>query len=347
MNHFAGLDVSLKRTAICIVDRDGNIVREGVTDTEPEVLISWLRSAGFAFQRIGLEAGQCSSWLHKGLSQSGLPVICVETRHAKSVMQAQNVKTDRNDARALAQMMRTGWFKAVHIKTEDSQKLRALMGSRRCLLDKQRDLNNHIRAALRTFGFKVGLIGQSRFEERVRELIVADGDLQALVVPLLEARRTLGEQARVLTRLIGRLVRSDAICRRFMTVPGVGPLTALAFKTTIDNPGRFRKSRHVGVHLGLTPGKYASGEVDYNGRITRCGDAFAREHLFEAAHSLMVNTRRWCSLKAWGIRIAKRSSMKNALVAVARKLSVILHRMWCDGSDFRWEKSTPETAAAV
>lgn len=151
MNHFAGLDVSLKRTAICIVDRDGNIVREGVTDTEPEALISWLRSAGFAFQRIGLEAGQCSSWLHKGLSQSGLPVICVETRHAKSVMQAQNVKTDRNDARALAQMMRTGWFKAVHIKTEDSQKLRALMGSRRCLLDKQRDLNNHIRAALRTF----------------------------------------------------------------------------------------------------------------------------------------------------------------------------------------------------
>jgi len=347
MNHFAGLDVSLKRTAICIVDRDGNIVREGVTDTEPEALISWLRSTGFAFQRIGLEAGQCSSWLHKGLSQSGLPVICVETRHAKSVMQAQNVKTDRNDARALAQMMRTGWFKAVHIKTEDSQKLRALMGSRRCLLDKQRDLNNHIRAALRTFGFKVGLIGQSRFEERVRELIVADGDLQALVAPLLEARRMLCEQARVLTRLIERFVRKDATCRRFMTVPGVGPLTALAFKTTIDDPARFRKSRHVGVHLGLTPGKYASGEVDYNGHITRCGDAFAREHLFEAAHSLMVNTRRWCSLKAWGIRIAKRSSMKNALVAVARKLSVILHRMWCDGSEFRWEKPNLETAVAV
>lgn len=254
-------------------------------------------------------------------------------------MQAQTVKTDRNDARALAQMMRTGWFKAVHIKSDNSQKLRALMGSRRCLLDKQSDLNNHIRAALRTFGFKVGLIGQSRFEERVRELIVADGDLQALVVPLLEARRMLGEQARALTRLIGRLVRSDATCRRFMTVPGVGPLTVLAFKTTIDNPGRFRKSRHVGVHLGLTPGKYASGEVDYNGRITRCGDTFDREHLFEAAHSLMVNTRRWCSLEAWGIRIAKRSSMKNALVAVARKISVILHRMWCDGSDFRWERS--------
>jgi transposase len=134
MNYFVGLDVSLKRTAICVVDRDGNIIREGAADTEPETLAAWLKDTGLTFQRIGLEAGQCSSWLHKGLSQSGLPVICVETRHAKGVMQAQSVKTDRNDARALAQMMRTGWFKAVHVKSEDSQKLRVLMGSRRCLL---------------------------------------------------------------------------------------------------------------------------------------------------------------------------------------------------------------------
>ena len=347
MSYFAGLDVSLKRTAICVVDQDGNIVREGVADTEPETLVAWLRNTGLTFQRIGLEAGQCSSWLHKGLSQRGLPAICVETRHAKGVMQAQSVKTDRNDARALAQMMRTGWFKAVYVKGEDSQKLRMLMGSRRCLLDKQRDLDNHIRAALRTFGFKVGLTGHSRFEERVRELMVDDNDLQVAVSPLLEVRRALREQARIMTRMIERFVRKDATCRRFTTVPGVGPLTALAFKTTIDDPTRFRKSRHVGVHIGLTPGKYASGEIDYNGRITRCGDAFLREHLFEAAHSLMVNTKKWCALKAWGMRIAKRSSMKNALVAVARKLAVILHRMWCDSSDFRWGTADQEAVVAA
>ena len=345
MNYFAGLDVSLKLTAICVVDQDGNVVREGVADTQPEMLVAWLRDTGLTFERIGLEAGQCSSWLHKGLALAGLPVICVETRHAKGVMQAQRVKTDRNDARALAQMMRTGWFKAVHIKGEDSQKLRALMGNRRCLLDKQRDLDNHIRAALRTFGFKVGVIGQSGFEERVRELIAGDGDLEVGIAALLEARRVMREQVRLLTRIIEGFVRKDATCRRLMTAPGVGPLTALAFKTAIDDPARFQKSRQVGVHLGLTPRKYASGEVDYNGSITRCGDGFARKHLFEAAHALMINTRRWCALKAWGMRVAKRSSMKNALVAVARKLAVILHRMWLDGTDFRWSREDQVVAA--
>jgi len=344
MKCFVGLDVSLKLTAICIVDQDGNIVREGVADTQPDMLIAWLKDTGLTFERIGLEAGQCSSWLHKGLTLAGLPVTCVETRHAKGVMQAQRVKTDRNDARALAQMMRTGWFKAVHIKGEDSQKLRALMGSRRCLLDKQRDLDNHIRAVLRTFGLKVGVIGQSGFEERVRELIAEDGDLEVGIASLLEARRVMREQIQLLTRLIESFVRKDVVCRRLMTAPGVGPLTALAFKTAIDDPERFHKSRQVGVHLGLTPRKYASGEVDYNGGITRCGDDFARKHLYEAAHALLINTRRWCALKAWGVRIAKRSSFKNACVAVARKLAVILHRMWRDGTDFRWGREDQVTA---
>lgn len=345
MSYFAGLDVSLKLTAICIVDRDGNVVREGMADTQPDMLLAWLKDTGLKFERIGLEAGQCSSWLHKGLTAAGLPVVCVETRHAKGVMQAQRVKTDRNDARALAQMMRTGWFKSVHIKGEDSQKLRALMGSRRCLLDKQHDLDNHIRGALRTFGLKVGVIGQSGFEDRVRELVAQDGDLEVGIGALLEARRVIHEQVRLLTRMIESFVRKDTVCRRLMTAPGVGPLTALAFKTAIDDPTRFRKSRHVGVHLGLTPRKYASGEVDHNGGITRCGDDFARMHLYEAAHALLVKTRRWCALKAWGVRIAKRSSFKNACVAVARKLAVILHRMWLDGTDFRWGREDQAAAA--
>jgi transposase len=345
MKCFVGLDVSLKLTAICVVDREGNVVREGVADTQPDMLLAWLKDTGLRFERVGLEAGQCSSWLHKELALAGLPMICVETRHAKGVMQAQRVKTDRNDARALAQMMRTGWFKSVHIKGEDSQKLRALMGSRRCLLDKQRDLDNHIRAVLRTFGLKVGVVGQSAFEERVRELIAADGDLELGIAALLEARRVIREQVRLLTRTIESFVRRDAVCSRLMTAPGVGPLTALAFKTAIDDPTRFRKSRQVGVHLGLTPRKYASGEVDFNGGITRCGDDFARMHLYEAAHALLINTKRWCALKAWGVRIAKRSSFKNACVAVARKLAVILHRMWLDGTDFRWEREAQPAAA--
>jgi transposase len=346
MNYFVGLDVSLKKTAICIVDQDGRVIREGDEDTEPEMLLAWLNDIGLSFERIGLEAGPCSSWLHKELTQAGLPAICIETRHAKAVMQAQNIKTDRNDARAIAQMMRTGWFKAVHVKGEESQKIRAIMSSRRCLLDKRIDLENHIRATLRTFGLKVGAVGLTAFAPRVRELSAGDGDLQACVEPLLEARQKLHAQFRILTNMVMRFVGKDETCRRFMTVPGVGPLTALAFKTAIDDPARFQKSRQVGVHFGLTPRKHASGEVDYNGRITRCGDSFAREHLFEAAHSLMVRSKKWCALKAWGMRIAKRSSMSNARVAVARKLAVILHRMWLDGTEFRWgkEETPPATA---
>jgi transposase len=346
MSYYVGLDVSLEKTAICVVDRDGKVVREGVAKTEPEELIAWLRATDLAFERIGLEAGQCSSWLHKQLSLAGLPAICIETRHAKGVMQAQNVKTDRNDARAIAQMMRTSWFKAVHVKAEDCQKIRAMMGSRRCMLEKRLDLDNHIRGTLRTFGLKIGAVSMAKFEGRVRELIAGDGDLETCIEPLLEVRWRLHEQVRLLTNIILRYVRRDAICQRLMTVPGVGPLTALAFKTAIDDPRRFQKSRQVAVHLGLTPRKYASGEVDYNGRITRCGDAFAREHLFEAAHSLLVRNKKWCALKAWGMRIAKRSSMMNARVAVARKLAVILHRMWLDGTEFRWgkEEALPVTA---
>ena len=333
MTYYAGLDVSLKKTAICIVDDAGTILREGTADTDPDLLRAWLVDTGLTFERIGLEAGQCSGWLHAGLVRAGMPAICIETRHAKAVMKAQNVKTDRNDARAIAQMMRTGWFKPVHVKGEQSQKIRALMGSRRCLLDKRLDIENHIRGTLRIFGLKIGAVRLADFETRVRELMANDGDLQACIGPLLDVRRKLHAEFRTLTRIILGLVRKDEACRRLMTAPGVGPLTALAFKTAIDDPSRFHKSRQVGVHFGLTPRKYASGQIDYNGHITRCGDAFMREHLFEAANSLMLRTKRWCSLKAWGMRIAKRSSMKNARVAVARKLAVILHRMWRDGTE--------------
>lgn len=345
MMYFVGLDVSLEKTAVCIVDNDGEIVREGTCLTEPSHIADWLKGCGYELKRIGLEAGACSAWLYRELEAQGLPVICIETRHASKVIQVQNVKTDRNDARGIAQMMRTGWYKTVHIKQEDTQKLRAILQSRRCLLEKRIDLENHIRGTLRSFGLKLGRVTLSGFEDRVRELIGNDGDLDTCLSPLLEARQRVHEQFRVLQNLLMRMVGKDDTCRRFMTVPGVGPLTALAYKTAIEDPARFRRSRLVGVHLGLTPRKYASGEVDYNGRITRCGDALAREYLFEAALSLMVRSKKWSWLKAWGMRIAKRSSMRKAVVAVARKLSVILHRMWVDGTDFRFEAADKVSAA--
>jgi transposase len=267
MKYYAGLDVSLEETSVCIVNQDGDIVREGKAPTDPEPLAAFLEATGLVFDRVGFEAGPGSAWLYKGLAAAGLPVFCIETRHAHAALKAQNVKTDRNDARGIAHMMRTGWFKATHVKTSESQKQRVLLNNRRSLVEKRLDIENQIRGTLKVFGLKVGRVTAARYEPRIRELIADDEELQAYLEPLLEVRRHMAAQCRRLEKMILDMVKQDAVCRRFMTIPGVGPLTALLFKTSIDDPHRFRKSANVGVHLGLTPRKYASGQVDYDGRI--------------------------------------------------------------------------------
>ncbi len=347
MKYYVGLDVSLKETAVCIVDQDGTIVQEGMMPTEPSALAKYFRAQKLTFERIGLEAGGLTPWLYHGLVEMGFPVVCLETRHAKAALQAQQVKTDRNDARGLAHIMRTGWYKAVQVKSVDSQKLRVLLNNRRCLLDKRLDMENQIRGTLKVFGLKTGAVSKLRFENRILDLIKEDEELQTYILPLLDARTGLLDQEQKLDRLIRRTVRADEVCQRLMSIPGVGVLTALAFKTTIDNPSRFAKAQDVGVHLGLTPRKYASGEIDYNGRISKCGDTLARTHLYEAAKVLLSRVTKWSSLKAWGLRIAKRSCMKNACVAVARKLAVIMYRIWRDGTTFQWGvEPSPQQVAA-
>lgn len=344
MAYFVGLDVSLQSTSICVVDHDGVILREGRADTDPATIQAFLNACGVTFERIGLEAGNLSIWLYHGLLSEGLPAVCIETRHAKAALKAQNVKTDRNDARGIAQIMRTGWFKAVHVKSHDSQKLRILLNNRRCLIDKRLDIERQVRGTLKVFGMKVGQVTEATYERRILELIGDDEELQRYVTPLLEARSHMRVQCLKLERLVMGTARDNAVCKRLMTVPGVGALTALVFMSAIDRPERFVRSKNVPAALGLTPRKYASGEVDHDGSITKCGDAMARSHLYEAAQVLLCRTKTWNSLKAWGLRIARRSSFKNACTAVARKLAIILHRMWLDGTEFRWSGET--TAAA-
>jgi transposase len=344
MSYYVGLDISLDSTSICIVDQEGSIFREGETGTDPGEIRRFLESCAVPLKRVGLEAGSLSIWLYHDLLAAGVPVVCIETRHAHGVLKAQNIKTDRNDARGLAQIMRTGWFKAVHVKSHGSQKLRVLLQSRRCLLDKRLDIERQIRGALKTFGIKVGVTTAATYESRIRDLIKDDKELREFLDPLLVAGRHMREQLHKMDKMILAIGKKSDVCRRMMTIPGVGVLTALVFMSAIDKPERFGKSRNVGVALGLTPRKYASGEVDYDGHITKCGDDMARNHLFEAAKSLLCRVEKWSALKAWGMRIAKRSSMKNACVAVARKLAVIMHRMWVDSTEFQWN-AEPAVAA--
>lgn len=341
MKHYAGLDVSLEETTVCIIDEAGRIVKEARVPSEPAALVRFFQALGLEVERIGLEACSLSAWLHEGLVAAGLPAMCIETRHAKAAMSAMPNKTDRNDARAIAQIIRTGWFRAVHVKSPASRSWRALLTARRLVLNKLRDVENGVRALLREAGLKLGTPGRKQFAGRVRELTADNPVLAGLAEPLLTIIATMTHELAQLTRQILGIVRDEPVCRRLMGVPGVGPLTALTFRATIDQPSRFRRSRDVGAHLGLTPKRYQSGETDVQGGISRCGDELARTALYEAAHALLIRCQRWSSLRAWGMRVAKHRGMARARVAVARKLAVILHRIWIDGSEFRWGQESP------
>jgi transposase len=344
MEHFAGLDVSVNETSVCIVDETGRIVREAKVASEPEALLPVLRNRSYSFKRIGLEAGPLSQWLYSALGEANLPVICVETRHMRAVLKAQINKTDRNDARGIAQMMRAGLYRPVHVKTLSSQKLRTLLTHRKLLQSKAIAIENDLRGTLRNFGLKVGTVGKLKFEARIQELVERHPDLAVLVEPLLVVRRVLREQTAVLHRRVLAIVRDDEVCRRLMTIPGVGPVVALTYRATVDVPARFRNSRSVGAVLGLTPCKYQSGESDYTGAISKCGDEMMRVMLYEAAQILLMRATKWSWLKAWAMQVARRRGMKKAIVALARRLAVIMHRVWTDGTEFCW---TRQQAAAA
>lgn len=338
MDHFAGLDVSVKETSLCIVDDAGRIIREVKVASEPEALLQALKKPGYHLKRIGLEAGPLSQWLFSTLAEAGLPVICVETRHMRAVLKAQINKTDRNDARGVAQMMRAGLYRPVHVKTLRSQKLRMLLTHRKLLQSKAIAIENDLRATLRNFGLKVGVVGTVRFEARIKQLVESSPDLAVLVEPLLLVRRVVREQIGILHRRLLAIVRDDEVCKRLMTIPGVGPVVALTYRVTVDVPARFRNSKAVGAVFGLTPCKHQSGESDHTGGISRCGDEMMRAMLYEAAQILLVRSTKWSWLKAWAMKIARRRGLKKAIVALARRLAVIMHRIWIDGTEFRWTR---------
>ena len=345
MKHYAGLDVSVKETSVCVIDEAGKICRETKVPSHPEDLVAALNDPAWRLERIGLEAGPLSQWLFSGLVEAGLPAICIETRHTKAFLKAQVNKSDRNDARGIAQMMRVHLFRPVHVKTLTSQKRRALLTARKILQDKAVAIENDIRGLLRNFGLKVGAVGVGKFDERIRELVEGMPELVEIMEPLLTARQKLREMFTTLHRKLLSIVRDDGVCRRLMTIPGVGPVVSLAFSATIDVPARFKNSKAVGPSLGLTPVLNQSGESLRVGRVSLCGDDMMRALLYEAAQVMMTRVQKWSWLKAWAVNVAKRRGLKKAIVALARRLAVIMHRIWVDETVFRWTKeAVPATA---
>lgn len=335
MEHFAGLDVGTKDTSVCVIDHQGSIVFEGTVPTDPDALAKALKPWRRTLRRIGHETGSLSPWLHPALEARDLKVICLEAFAARAAMKAQRNKTDKNDARALAYLVRSGWFRQVHIKSDASYRLRFLLGQRDTMVRKRVDVENSIRQSLKVFGLRMGLVNKHGFEARAREVVGDDPLLSGLVDAMLRVRTVLVTEIARLHKLVLSVVARDELCRRFLRIPGVGPITALNFKTAIDDPTRFKNAKLVGAYFGLTPKRWQSGEtIDRQGRISKQGDKDVRRCLYEAAHILLVKYRGKTPIKTWGEKLMKTKGHHKATVAVARRLAMAMWAMWRDGTEF-------------
>lgn len=333
---YAALDISLRSVAICIIDHDGKICLERSVRSDVSDVLLGLAGFGEPIHQVGFEAGALTQPITYGLTEAGYDVVCMKARQVAAALSAMRNKTDKHDARGIAQILRSGWYSRVHVKSVESHHMRALLTSRKVMQRKCIDLENEIRGLLRIFGVVLPLrLSRGAFDAAVRETIETDPALSHALLPMLEARAMLFETFTELDRRVKRAAREDTICQRFMTVPGVGEITALSFKAGVDDPARFKSSRTVGAHFGLTPRRFQSGETDNPGRISHAGDVDVRAALYAAANAMLMRSITWSSLKAWGVRLMKTKGRRRAIVAVARKIAVVLHRMWADGTDFR------------
>jgi transposase len=346
MDLFIALDVSLASTALCALNAHGKVVKEAKVDSEPEALIAALRALPGNIVAVGLEAGPLSQWLHLHMSDAGFTVVLLETRQVKGALKAMPLKTDRRDAEGIARLLQMGWFRPVHCKSVSAQEMRAILSARKSLRQALVNLELSLRGVLRNFGLKMGAVTRVRFEARVRELVDGNQMLERAAAPILRARTDLRTELAGLEKLLRDLARADPDCRLMMTMPGVGAIVALTVRAAVDDPERFRCSKDIGPWAGLTPRRDQSGDRDVVGQITRAGDQSLRTALYQAA-TVMLNRARPNWLTAWALRVAGRRGKKRATVALARRIGVVLHRMWRDGTEFRFTRKEAMAASAA
>ena len=342
MEYYAGLDVSLKEISICVVDGDGKTIARGTCPADPEGVAGWFRNRDLKPRRIVHESGMLSIWLQRGMIRLSLPATCIDARKAHKSLSARLNKSDATDAEGLAQLARTGWFTPVHIRSEDADRLRSLVGARERLIRLRKDLEGHIRGVLKTFGIRMMGIGQGRQRQAFRDQLAAAGEtdpvLRAIADGFIAAHATLCQAADDLDKAVRRKAKGHPVARRLMTIPGVGPVNALSFIALVDDPGRFSRTSDVGAFLGLTPKRHQSGEMDWSGRVSKCGDGAMRGLLFEAASSVIHQVKRFSRLKSWAVRLARRRGFRKAAVATARKIALLMLTLWKNGTDYQWTK---------
>ena len=333
--YYVGLDVSLKRIAVCIVDSSGKVAREVSVTSTPDAVSRELKRFAQPVERIGLEAGPSSAWLARGLRAAGLPAIVIDATHAAASLKTGfRNKTDKNDARGIADIMRVEKFRAVYVKSPEAQRIRTLLVAREQLRRQSLDAKNTIWSILQAEGMMPPGLSSAAFDAAVAAAM-DEPELASALAPLVSAIAYLDKLLVEVDRKIAMRAKHDPICRKLMTVPGVGPLVALTYLAGVDDPSRFGRGRVVGAHFGLTPRRYQSGNLDWSGRISRAGDASVRRALYQAANVLIHHSRGWCALKSWAVRVAKRRGLGKAKVALARKLAIVLLRIWITGEPYR------------
>ncbi len=335
---YVGLDVSDKTTHICAIDNDGKVTWRGVCATDPQAIASHLIKHCPGLVRVVLETGTLSSFLYHGLTELGLPIICICARHAKGALSVQVNKSDVHDAQGLAQIARTGWFKAVHMKETKTHMDRARLKIRAHLVQAHTAMLNQMRGMLKLFGLRIGGTTTPPMRNRRLEAVFQQRpELRDIFAPVMSSLTALEAQIKSLTRMLKKRAQSDEVCERLMTVPGVGPITALTYICSIEDPARFAHGNDVGAYSGLVPRRFQSGERDTRGHISKAGDAHLRNALYEAANNLLSRVKKPFALQTWGKALAKTKGAKRARVAVARKLAALLHKLWTSNERFDWE----------
>ena len=347
MKYYVGLDVAMKNTSVCIVDKEGKIVHESSVKTDPNSLADAIEKTGLRIELIGFESGSLGHYLARGFKERALPAVCMDARKLSPVLELRINKTDKNDARGIADVLRTGMFTRVHDKPQEAVDRSAVLNMRRCIVNQRTDIKNHIRGILKTYGIRLGSVGPTKFSQTVKvRLDSMDRLVRINIEGLLEIFDLLNQKIDVVDRELLVLSKNDKDVRTLMTIPGIGPITALTYKAQIFDPSRFKNSRTVGAYLGMTPTQYSSGETHKQGRVSKCGSSELRSLLNEAALVLLTKSQKWSKLKAWGLKLIRKKGVKKATLAVGRKLAVIMHRMLIDQKEFVYGEPPQNNKAA-
>lgn len=342
---YLGLDVSDKSTHLCAVEEAGKIVWRGVCATDPEAIARTIALHCRDVVRVVLETGALSAFLYHGLAERGVPVVCICARHAKGVLSARVNKTDPHDAEGLAQLARTGWFKAIHIKDDATHLVRTELKVREHLVRTRQAMVNQLRGLLKLFGLRLGTVTTpGKRAQRLAALFTQKPELKPALEPLVTMIATLDRQIAGMSQSLKRRAAADPVCARMMTVPSVGPMLALTYKSSIEDPDRFDRGKDAGAYAGLVPRRQQSGNVDRLGRISKAGDPMLRSALYEAANVLLSRLKRSCPLQAWGKALVATRGARKARVAVARKLAILLLKLWRTDTDFRWNDEAVQLA---